>query len=131
VTDLQDLIDLPYVIVGGVATRLYMPERMTDDLDILIHRSQAERVYARLVEKQATAIGDLSIGKTSWQLPDTTVLDIIVSDLAWVTEALLHPKTSPDGQRVIDLPYLVLMKLAASRTTDLSDVSRMLGLAGE
>jgi hypothetical protein len=25
------------------------------------------------------------------------------------------------------LPYLVLMKLAASRTTDLSDISRMLG----
>lgn len=129
VTNLRDLIDLPYVIVGGVATRLYMPERMTDDLDILIHSSQAEQIYARLVEKQAIAIGNLSIGGTSWQLPDLTVLDIIVSDRGWVREALLHPRTSPDGQPVIDLPYLILMKLEASRTTDLSDISRMLGLA--
>jgi hypothetical protein len=106
-----------------------MPERMTDDLDILIHSSQAEQIYARLVEKQAIAIGNLSIGGTSWQLPDLTVLDIIVSDRGWVREALLHPRTSPDGQPVIDLPYLILMKLEASRTKDLSDISRMLGLA--
>ncbi len=26
----------PFVIVGGIATRLYMPERMTLDIDILI-----------------------------------------------------------------------------------------------
>jgi hypothetical protein len=131
VTNLRDLIDLPYVIVGGVATRLYMPERMTDDLDILIHCSQSEQVYACLLEKRAIEIGNLSIGGTSWQLPDRTILDVIVSDRAWVMEALLHPRISPDGQPIIDLPYLVLMKLGASRTTDLSDISRMLGLADD
>lgn len=131
VTNLRDLIDLPYVIVDAVATRLYMPERMTDDLNILIYSSEAEQIYARLVEKQAISIGNLSIGGTSWQLPDRTILDIIVSDRAWVTEALLHPRTSPDGQPVIDLPYLILMKLEASRTTDLSDISRMLGQADD
>jgi hypothetical protein len=129
VTDLRDLISESYVIVGGVATRLYMPERMTDDLDILIHTSQAQNVYDSLIQKQARQIGNLSIGGTSWELPDRTILDIIVSDRAWVKPALLHPKTSPDGQSVIDLPYLILMKLEASRTTDLSDISRMLGQA--
>jgi hypothetical protein len=46
-----------------------------------------------------------------------------------VKVALLSPLISPDNQPVIDLPYLVLMKMEASRTTDLSDISRMLGQA--
>jgi hypothetical protein len=36
-----------------------------------------------------------------------------------------------DGLPVIGLPYLVLMKVKASRTQDLADVSRMLGGADE
>ncbi len=131
VTDLRDLINTPYVIVGGVATRLYMPERMTDDLDILIHSSQVEQVYANLSEQKVKYIGNLSIGGTSWELPDRVVLDIISSDQPWVKMALLHPRISPDHQPVIDLPYLVLMKMQASRTTDLSDISRMLGQASD
>jgi hypothetical protein len=129
VTNLRDLINTPYVIVGGVATRLYMPERMTDDLDILIHSSQVEQAYAHLAEQNVRRIGELSIGGTSWELPDEVVLDIISSDKPWVKMALLCPRISPDNQPVIDLPYLVLMKMEASRTTDLSDISRMLGQA--
>jgi hypothetical protein len=129
VTNLKQWIDVPYVIVGGVATRLYMPERMTDDLDILIHSSQADLVTDELRRRQARFLGDLSIGGASWELLDGTVLDVISSSQSWVTAALLSPRLSPDGQPVIDLPYLVLMKLGASRTTDLSDISRMLGQA--
>jgi hypothetical protein len=131
VSDLRQIINVPYVIVGGVATRLYMPERMTDDLDILIHDSRSAEAYHHLVQQQAIRLGELSIGGTSWELPDKTILDIITSDLAWVAPALLHPRTGPDLQPVIDLPYLVIMKLAASRTTDLSDISRMLGQASD
>jgi hypothetical protein len=36
-----------------------------------------------------------------------------------------------DGQPTIDLPLLVLMKLEASRTTDISDISRMLRQASD
>ncbi len=130
VTNLSELITVPYVIVGGVATRLYMPERFTLDLDILIHTDRSSQLYTDLATK-ATQIGELSIGGTSWELPDKTVLDILTSNLPWVELALSQPKFSPDGQPVIDLPYLVLMKLAASRTTDISDISRMLGQADE
>jgi hypothetical protein len=131
VTDLRQLIQVPYVIVGGVATRLYMPERMTDDLDILIHEDEAAQAYRSLTEQEARRMGDLSIGGTSWELPDKTILDIITSQRAWVKTALLHPQIGNDGQPVISLPYLVLMKLEASRTTDISDISRMLGQAGD
>ena len=130
-TDLRQIIQVDYVIVGGVATRLYMPERMTDDLDILIHEDEAERAYQNLNEQMARRMGDLSIGGTSWELPDKTVLDIITSQREWVTIALRCPRMGADGQPVISLPYLVLMKLEASRMTDISDISRMLGQAGE
>jgi hypothetical protein len=131
VTDLRSIINVPYVIIGGVATRLYMPERMTDDLDILIHEDRAEQAYLDLTKWEAKRIGDLSIGGTSWELPDKTILDIITSDRPWVTTALLYPRLGVDGQPVISLPYLVLMKLEASRTTDISDISRMLGQASD
>ncbi|NJQ96735.1 MAG: hypothetical protein HC784_01530 [Hydrococcus sp. CSU_1_8] len=128
VANLSQLITVPYIIVGGVATRLYMPERMTLDLDILIHTDRANELYQSLKSK-AIFVGDLSIGGTSWELSDKTILDILVNNSTWVNSALKTPKTAPDGQPVIDLPYLILMKLAASRTTDISDISRMLGQA--
>jgi hypothetical protein len=62
---------------------------------------------------------------------DKTILDIVTSQQAWVVQALLQPRIGADGQPVISLPYLVLMKLAASRTTDISDISRMLGQASD
>jgi hypothetical protein len=131
VTDLRQLIQVSYVIVGGVATRLYMPERMTDDLDILIHQDESVQAYLSLTEQQAKKIGDLSIGGTSWELPDKTILDIITSEREWVATALRYPRIGSDGQPVISLPFLVLMKLEASRTTDISDISRMLGQASD
>jgi hypothetical protein len=108
-----------------------MPERMTDDLDILIHQDESVQAYLRLTEQQAKKIGDLSIGGTSWELPDKTILDIITSEREWVATALRYPRIGSDGQPVISLPYLVLMKLEASRTTDISDISRMLGQASD
>lgn len=59
------------------------------------------------------------------------LLLVDTSERAWVTTALRHPRISSDGQPVIDLHFLVLMKLEASRTTDISDISRMLGQASD
>lgn len=130
VTNLTTLITVPFVIVGGVATRLYMPERMTLDIDILIHDDRSTQLYQNLAQT-AKLIGELSIGGTTWRLPDDTLLDILTSDQPWVNAALKQPNFSPDGQPVIDLPYLVLMKLAASRATDIGDITRMLGQASD
>jgi hypothetical protein len=44
VTNLNNIIkQAPFVVVGGVATRLYMPEKMTLDLDILVRLEDAKR----------------------------------------------------------------------------------------
>lgn len=120
-----------FVVVGGIATRLYMPERMTDDLDILVLTNDATTLYQELRQAGSKKVGDLSIGGSTWLLPDNTLLDVIESESAWVNSALTYPESSPDGLPIIALPYLVIMKLQASRSQDIADITRMLGGADE
>ncbi|AGY60198.1 hypothetical protein [Gloeobacter kilaueensis] len=130
--DLRNILsNSDFVVVGGVATRLYMPERMTLDLDILILTKDAPEIYQRLEQAGARRLGELSIGGSSWRLEDGTSLDVLVSDEPWVPPALSTPNVSPDGLPVIALPYLVLMKLLSSRGVDIGDLSRMLGQADD
>ena len=132
VTDIRRfLASIPFVVVGGVATRLYMPERMTLDLDIVIAADQAKIVYKNLQEMGAKKITNLSIPGSQWDLPDGTSLDVLEIDEPWIESALSFPNYSPDGLPIIDLPYLILMKLNASRSQDLADISRMLGCASD
>jgi hypothetical protein len=121
----------PFVVVGGIATRLYMPERMTDDLDILVLTQDTAKVYRELEGAGSRRVGELSIGGSTWQLPDGSFLDVLESEEPWVREAIRNPNRAPDGLPVIGLPYLVLMKLQASRGIDIGDISRMLGCADE
>jgi hypothetical protein len=130
VPDLTSIIrSAPFAIVGGVATRLYMPERMTLDLDILISCAHEQLVEADLHRAGAVCLGSLSIGGSQWQLGDGSALDVLSSDQPWVKEAIAHPNYAPDGSPVIALPYLVLLKLQAGRSQDMADISRMVALA--
>jgi hypothetical protein len=132
VNDLRSILkSAPFVVAGDVATRLYMPERMTLDIDILIKANDKNLIYQDLINAQAKKIGELSIAGSQWQLSDNTALDVLEVEGNWVDAALSKPNYSPDELPVIALPYLVLMKLSASRPQDLADVSRMLGLASE
>ena len=130
VTNLSNILkQAPFVVVGGIATRLYMPERMTLDLDILIQAQDSHLIYQDLESASAQRKGDLSIPGSQWELADKTLLDVLEGDDPWVEDAIANPNYAPDGLPVIKLPYLVLMKLSVSRTQDLADVSRMLGSA--
>lgn len=130
-----DLVGLmagvPWAVTGAVAARLYMPERATRDLDILVRASDAERA-ARLLQAAGFVLaGRLAIGGSSWMAPDGTPIDVIEGEDDWVGDALEEAAGNPDehGAPVLPMPYLVLMKLAASRVQDLADVTRMLGRA--
>lgn len=128
VTNLKAIIlQAPFVIVGGIATRLYMPERNTLDLDILVLAEDAPLIHKDLERAKSKRIGELSIPGSQWQLSDGTSLDVIEATKDWATEAIANPNYAPDGLPIIALPYLVLMKLTASRTQDLADISRMMG----
>ena len=129
--DLRSLVTVPLLVVGGVATRLYAPERMTDDLDVLVAAADAETLYEELTHGGAVNGGRLAIGGSHWLLPDGTPLDVLEEDAAWVVEAMAAPSPGPDGLPVIALPYLVLLKMRASRGIDIGDLTRMLGAADE
>ena len=125
VFDLRSVVSVPFLVIGGVATRLYAPERVTGDLDVLVAAGRAEAFHQQL---ERSGIGRV--------IPDSMPLDVLEEDAleedaAWVAEALAAPAAGPDGLPVIALPYLILLKMRASRGIDIGDLTRMLGAADE
>ena len=132
--DLTSILSpIRWAVVGAVATRLYMPERMTQDLDIVIRTVDSSQVRQKLTEAGFIYQGELSIGGSSWRTPNGELIDILEGDDVWWTEALTDAQANRDGQGlpIVPLPYLVLIKLRAGRVQDIADVTRMLGQAGE
>ncbi|MFQ6041991.1 MAG: hypothetical protein ACE5PV_14125, partial [Candidatus Poribacteria bacterium] len=117
--------------VGAVATRLYMPERTTQDLDIIIRSEDRQKVWQKLEAAGFIYQGELNIGGTSWMTPDGEIIDVLEGEETWLPDALAEAQTNLDAQGlpILPLPYLVLMKFRAGRTLDLSDITRMLGQA--
>jgi len=125
------LTGIPWAVVGAVATRAYMPERTTQDLDIVVQASDQEEVRVRLQRAGFLPVQALAIGGMTWRTPTGALVDVIESRAAWVREALQSLRQDRQGLPVLDLPYLVLMKLEAGRAQDLADAARMLGTASE
>lgn len=125
------LIKTPFVITGGLATRLYMQDRMTLDMDIVVLSDNASYAEQELKYGGCIQKGILSIGGSTWILPDKTELDMITLAESWVKEAIQSPQTGPGNLPYIELPYLVLMKLRSSRAQDIADISRMMGNADD
>lgn len=138
--DIRDILgSSQFVIVGGMATRLYMPERMTDDIDVLIRAADRATVHERLalmgsryVEELDLRSSSLGLGGSTWSLADGVSIDVIEGSGPWVESALLHPAIeAATGLPIVALPFLVLLKLDASRAQDVADLSRMLGAAAD
>ena len=120
-----------FVVVGGLATRLYMQERMTLDADILVLAGDLPVAETALAGAGFVRRGALTVGGSTWTAPDGSPLDLIAPDQPWVAEALELSVAGPDGLQYISLPYLVLMKLQSGRMQDLADIGRMLGGADD
>jgi len=130
--DLRPVLqDIPWAVVGGVATRAYMPERTTKDIDILVRHEDSDKVRERLEAAGYKTITALGVPGYLFHSPEGIELDVIFGEYPWIEEALSDPRQDPAGYPVLDLPYLVLMKLEASRTQDTADLARMLGLASD
>lgn len=128
--DFPDMGEIPYVIVGGLATALYMPPRMTLDTDLLIMSEDLERAESLFEDAGCQRTGTLTIGGSTWRLPAGRSVDLIALDREWVVNAL-DSAIDDHGRRYVSLPFLVLMKLESGRLQDLADISRMLGHATE
>jgi len=125
--------EVPWAVAGAVATRHYMPERMTGDLDALIAVSDGPTARDRLRAAGYVYLGELSIGGSSWQTTGQagTHVDVLECHAAWCREAIGDAAGNRDiqGLPILPLPYLVVMKLQASRVQDVGDLARMLGQA--
>lgn len=128
--DLRPILQgILWVIVGGVATRAYMPERVTQDLDILVRGQDGALVRKRLEEAGYLYVSPLAVPGFLVRSSEGVEIDVLLGDYPWLDEALAHSQQDPAGYPILDLPFLVLMKVAAARAQDIADVTRMLGLA--
>ena len=74
----QLLGNIPFAIVGGLATRQYMPERMTLDIDVLIRPSDLPQAEKALRDAGCRNRGPLTIGGSTWSTRDGQELDLLV-----------------------------------------------------
>jgi len=130
--DLRDILQgIDWLAVGAVAARAYMPERATQDLDILVRAAEADRVAARLEAAGYARVAELGIPGAAFAQAGEPEIDVLFGEQPWLEEALAGPGSDPAGLPVLALPYLTLMKLAAGRARDIADVATMLGWADE
>lgn len=130
--DLRDILaGIDWVIIGGVATRAYMPERVTKDLDILVRQTDGQIALERLQNAGYKIITRLSVPGFLLTSPDGVELDLIFGDEVWLDEALANLERDAANYPVLGFPYLVLMKMDTGRGRDFGDVTTMLGWADE
>jgi hypothetical protein len=130
--DLRPILQgIDWVLIGGVATRAYMPERMTKDMDILIHHSDRDAVMERFKQAGYRVASRLTVPGYLLISPDGIEVDVIFGNYPWLKEALAHPERDPAGYPVIGLPYLIILKMAAQRARDFGDLGTMLGWASD
>ncbi|MCW5933145.1 MAG: hypothetical protein KIT45_02455 [Fimbriimonadia bacterium] len=129
----QPFQNIDWAVVGAVATRLYMPERLTQDMDVLVLTADSPTARRQLRAAGFQHVGELSIGGSQWRSPDGFNIDLLECDAEWCRGALQEAAHNRDahGLPILPLPYLVLMKFEASRAQDIADITRMLGQAGE
>jgi hypothetical protein len=124
--------DLRYVVVCGIAAAYYQPARFTEDIDLMVLAEASTTVEQALRQAGWTQLGIISFGGSSWQSPNGELIDLLhAPDQSWVSAALDFPIKTPEDLPVIDLPYLLILKLAATRAVDISDIVGMLQQANE
>ena len=125
------LSPISWAVVGAAATRLYMPERATQDLNVAIRAQDAPTVREKLARARFTHVGELSIGGSTWRAPDGQTIDVIEGQEEWWDAALREAQANRDAQGLPILPlrFLALMKFQSGRVQDIADITRMVGQA--
>jgi len=128
--------DIPVFLIGAFAAAAYAPERYSKDVGYFVSAERYDDAQARLLasdwEKCRTLMfpnAGLGLHGSAWApRAGGQEIDLITSDQAWAREAFAAPLfQDSNGERVIPLPYLVLMKLDSARVIDQADLARILG----
>ncbi|WP_051074191.1 hypothetical protein [Effusibacillus pohliae] len=128
---LETLIaDVPHVVIGGMAVNQFAPPRHTEDFDVAVAAKDLQIVVEKLKTAGFEVVGELGIGGFSLRSPKGVMIDVVLLDEEWADDAVQHPyRVGPFP--VLDLPYLLLLKMKASRGVDIGDMQRMLHGASE
>jgi len=123
---------IPHAAIGAVAAMRYMPARGTDDLDIAVRLADLPRAESalRAAGWKPTATLQLygGLAGKAWVDPAGNELDVMGLPGTWGATVISTATFDQAAKmRAIRLPYAVLTKMIASRTKDISDISRMLG----
>jgi hypothetical protein len=102
---------------------------MTGALDTVVRRCDGELARELLEAAGYHLVSRLAVPGYLMRSPEGVELDVILADNPWLDEALDCPRPDPAGYPVLDLPYLMLMKMDSSRGRHLRDPTTMLGLA--
>ena len=108
---------IPWAVVGAVVTRLYMPERATQGLDILVRADEADAVRRALSGAGFEFQGELTVGGSSWLSAEGAPVDVVEMAEPWLARALTEAQRNLDAQGLPVLPFrhLVLTKFQAGR----------------
>ena len=125
------LKEIPWALAGGLATRAYMPERVTQDIDIFIHADDESRARAAFrvagyTLTETLVFANPSLSGFGVERGNEPAIDVIACNANWVDLALAKPSQDAAGFPVLPRPYLMLLKLDSARLRDLDDVQRML-----
>lgn len=132
--DLREILkETSYAFVGAAATRLYMPERATDDLDILVCADDYPAVRDAFIKVSFSYFGERTIGGGQWATSNGYSVDVIALNDWWCARAIEEAQTNrdPHGNPILPLPHLVYMKFLANRAKEMCDLAQILGQATE
>jgi len=123
---------IPYVVVGGMAVFAHNHRRATNDVDVLLTQEGFDEFRRRFVPKN---YDPSSKGKRRFVDKSSTItVDILITGLypgSGRPGPIAYPDPSSmseviDDVRVLDLPTLVQLKLAARRWQDFADVVQLI-----
>ncbi|MGQ9550183.1 MAG: hypothetical protein ACUVSY_15625 [Roseiflexus sp.] len=127
--DLSQLLGgIRWALVGAMALRAYAPERLTQDVDIVICADDEQAARAAFVSAGYRIGSSLLIGGFTAH-PANEVgysIDVLAMNVSWLDEALMQPVYDPAGVPVLPRRFLILMKLQAGRAQDVADITRLL-----
>jgi hypothetical protein len=133
----QTFGSIPVLLVGAHAVAAYAPERMTKDVDYFVAGDRYAEAEKRLQDSGWAKLRDLhfpnaklGLHGSAWRPGSGGVeVDLITSEQEWARAVFEAPIThDKNGERVIPLEFLVLMKLDSARANDQGDINRILGL---
>jgi hypothetical protein len=129
----MEFLEPLFAVAGAVGMRLYAPERATRDLDVVVAVGDFEEAERRLAAAGWASAGKLTVGGSSWLSKDGQPVDVLFRREPWWPEVIAEAQSNRDAQGLPIMPLAgqVWLKLAAGRSVDAGDLSRLLGLASD